>query len=136
MKMHYCKIHYINLHFLTPEPYPNYPLSHHPSSFLLTVENRGKPRLFYNSIFLMFAAVLVAARELNFHEHHRQFQQEPSPFSSSPPPLYICKFGFLGRHMKQYRQRNKVWHIPHGGRKGSRGVQCLKAIFLSVLPGI
>lgn len=40
MKRHYLKLQHIVLCFLTPETYPNYPLSHHPSSFPLTVEKR------------------------------------------------------------------------------------------------
>ena len=65
MKRHYWKLHYIVFCCLTPETYPNYPPSHHPSSSPLTVENRGKPRLHYNSLFLTLAAVLAAVRKLS-----------------------------------------------------------------------
>lgn len=81
MKMCYWKFRYIVSCFLTVESYPNYPLSHHPSSFPLTVENRGKSKLFYNSIY-------------------------------------------------------KVCYILHAERKQSQGIQCLKATFPSILPGI
>lgn len=61
MKSQQQKLHYIVMCFLTPETYPNYQLSHRPSSFPLTVEKRGNPRLHYNSILPMFAAAVAAA---------------------------------------------------------------------------
>lgn len=40
MTKHYWKLRYNVLCFLTPETYPNYPLSHHPSSFPLTEKQK------------------------------------------------------------------------------------------------
>lgn len=93
MKRHYWKLHYIVLCSLTPQTYPNYPLSHHLSSFPLTVENGGKPRLHHNSIFLMFAAMLAAVCKLSFHKCHSSKKNTPI---SLPPKhiIWISRWSF------------------------------------------
>lgn len=77
MKNQQQKLRYLIMCFLTPETYPNYQLSHHPSSFPLTVEKKGNPRLHYNSIFPMFAAALAAACKLSFHRQHSSEKNSP-----------------------------------------------------------
>lgn len=123
IERHYWKFHYIVLCFLTPETYPNYPLSHHPSSSPPTVQKRGKPRLHYSSILLMFAAMLAAARKLSLHKHHS------SENTSSPSPQ--TQLGFPGGHLEQI---GKKYGMP--GRGGMQRSSVLKDTEPSVLPGI